>query len=256
MLKKWNQSMGNEKSTAYLMVFPTAVIITLLGIVPILYVVWLSLCKVNPVTMETEFAGLQNYTETLSNPGFWQSMGITFYFTIVSIALQLFLGVCVALLLNQDFRGRWLVRTLCILPWAVPTLVNANLWKWMLNTSYGIINKLLIALHIVDEGIFWLGDPKLTLNCVILVDTWRMLPMVTLMLLADRIKVYPGSGDHGRGRRGQKGVKCIFAQHQTDASRGAGIKDDPGIPRLRYYFYHDERRTGQRNYGNQFLHLL
>ena len=184
MLKKWNQSMGNEKSTAYLMVFPTAVIITLLGIVPILYVVWLSLCKVNPVTMETEFAGLQNYTETLSNPGFWQSMGITFYFTIVSIALQLFLGVCVALLLNQDFRGRWLVRTLCILPWAVPTLVNANLWKWMLNTSYGIINKLLIALHIVDEGIFWLGDPKLTLNCVILVDTWRMLPMVTLMLLA------------------------------------------------------------------------
>ena len=58
MLKKWNQSMGNEKSTAYLMVFPTAVIITLLGIVPILYVVWLSLCKVNPVTMETEFAGL------------------------------------------------------------------------------------------------------------------------------------------------------------------------------------------------------
>ena len=62
MLKKWNQSMGNEKSTAYLMVFPTAVIITLLGIVPILYVVWLSLCKVNPVTMETEFAGLQNYT--------------------------------------------------------------------------------------------------------------------------------------------------------------------------------------------------
>lgn len=184
MLKKWNQLMGNERSTAYLMVFPTAIIITLLGVVPILYVVWLSLSKVNPVTMETEFIGLKNYIEALGNVDFWQSMGITFYFTIVSIVLQLFLGVCVSLLLNQEFKGRWLVRTLCILPWAVPTLVNANLWKWMLNTSYGIINKLLIAMHVVDEGVFWLGKPFLTLNCVILVDTWRMLPMVTLMLLA------------------------------------------------------------------------
>lgn len=184
MLKKWNRLMGSERSTAYFMVFPTAIIITLLGVVPILYVVWLSLNNVDPVTMETEFIGLKNYMDALGNVGFWQSMGITFYFTIVSIALQLFLGICVSLLLNQEFKGRWLVRTLCILPWAVPTLVNANLWKWMLNTSYGIINKLLIAMHVVDEGVFWLGKPFLTLNCVILVDTWRMLPMVTLMLLA------------------------------------------------------------------------
>lgn len=184
MLKKWKQSLAKERNTAYLMVFPAAIIITLLGIVPIFYVIWLSLNKVNPVTIETEFIGLKNYAETLGNPDFWHSMGITFYFTIVSITLQLFLGVCVALLLNQEFKGRWLVRTLCILPWAVPTLVNANLWKWMLNTSYGIINKLLLSLHIIDNEIFWLGKPGLTLNCVILVDTWRMLPMVTLMLLA------------------------------------------------------------------------
>lgn len=184
MLKKWNQFIGKEKNSAYLLVFPTAVIITFLGIVPILYVIWLSLNKVNPVTMETSFIGLKNYMDALGSVGFWQSLGITFYFTIVSISLQLFLGVCVAMLLNQEFKGRWLVRTLCLLPWTVPTLVNANLWKWMLNTSYGIINKLLLSLNVVEEGVFWLGKPFLTLNCVILVDTWRMLPMVTLMLLA------------------------------------------------------------------------
>ena len=184
MLKKWNRIMAKEKNTAYLMAFPAAVIIILLGVVPILYVIWLSLSNVNPVTMETEFIGLENYADTLGNLDFWKSMGITFYFTIISVVLQLFLGVCVALLLNQEFKGRWLVRTLSLLPWAVPTLVNANLWKWMLNTSYGIVNKLLIAMGIVDEGVFWLGHPFLTLNCVVVVDTWRMLPMVMLMLLA------------------------------------------------------------------------
>ena len=176
--------MAKEKNTAYLMAFPAAVIIILLGVVPILYVIWLSLSNVNPVTMETEFIGLENYADTLGNLDFWKSMGITFYFTIISVVLQLFLGVCVALLLNQEFKGRWLVRTLSLLPWAVPTLVNANLWKWMLNTSYGIVNKLLIAMGIVDEGVFWLGHPFLTLNCVVVVATWRMLPMVMLMLLA------------------------------------------------------------------------
>lgn len=184
MLNKWNHWIGKEKNTAYFMILPATLIIISLGIIPLLYVIWLSLNEVNPVTLETSFIGIENYVDTLGNIEFWKSMAITFYFTAVSIALQLFLGILVALLLNQEFKGRWLVRTLCLLPWTVPTLVNANLWTWMLNTSYGIINKLLIAVGITDEGFFWLGKPFLALNCVIVVDTWRMLPMVTLMLLA------------------------------------------------------------------------
>lgn len=183
-MKKLEQIWGKEKNTAYLMVFPTACIILFLGIIPILYVIWLSLNEVNPVTMQTNFVGIKNYSAILTNSEFWKSLGITFYFTFVSIMLQLVLGFLAALLLNQEFRGRWLVRTVCLLPWTVPTLVNANLWKWMLNTTYGIINKVLLAMHLIDHEIFWLGKPFLTLNTVIIVDTWRMLPMVTLMLLA------------------------------------------------------------------------
>lgn len=183
-MKRKGEFGKKEKHTAYLMVFPTTLIILLLGVVPILYVVWLSLNQVNPVTMQTEFLGIKNYTDVLGNPDFWKSLGITFYFTFASISLQLILGILVALLLNQEFRGRWFVRTICLLPWTVPTLVNANLWKWMLNTTYGIINKLLMAAHITNQEIFWMGKPFLTLNSVIVVDTWRMLPMVTLMLLA------------------------------------------------------------------------
>ncbi len=183
-MKKWHRYLEKEKNTAHLMVFPAALMIMLLGVVPILYVIWLSFSWVNPVTMETEFIGLANYREIMGNTEFWRSMGITLYFTFVSIFLQIFLGIMVALLLNQEFRGRWFVRTICLLPWTVPTLVNANLWKWMLNTTYGIVNKLLMALHIIHQEIFWMGKPFLTLNTVIVVDTWRMLPMVALMLLA------------------------------------------------------------------------
>lgn len=184
MLNKWNHWIGKEKNTAYVMILPATFIIISLGIIPLLYVIWLSLNEVNPVTLETTFIGIENYADILGNIEFWKSMGITFYFTAISVASQLFLGILVALLLNQEFKGRWLVRTLCLLPWTVPTLVNANLWTWMLNTSYGIINKLLIAMGVTKEGFFWLGKPFLALNCVIVVDTWRMLPMVTLMLLA------------------------------------------------------------------------
>ena len=179
-----NRMDWQERRAAWILVAPAAVMILLLGVVPILYVVWLSLNEVNPVTMATTFKGLANYREIVGNGGFWRSLGLTLYFTFVSVFLQLIVGTMFALLLNQEFKGRWLVRTLALLPWTVPTLVNANLWKWMLNTNYGIVNKLLNALGFINEDIFWLGKPFLTLNTVIVVDSWRMLPMVSLMLLA------------------------------------------------------------------------
>lgn len=175
---------NEERNTARLMVMPAAVIIMVLGVCPLLYVLWLSLNDVNPVTLKTSFTGIENYKDILQRDDFWKAMGNTVYFTAVSITLQIILGIMVALLLHQPFKGRWIVRTVFLLPWTVPTLVNANLWKWMLNTSYGIINKLLLALGIIDNGIFWLGRPFLTMNCVILVDTWRMMPLVALMFLA------------------------------------------------------------------------
>lgn len=175
---------NDEQNTARFMVMPAAVIILVLGVCPLLYVLWLSVNEVNPVTLKTTFAGLKNYKDILDQDDFWKAMGNTAYFTVVSLSLQIVLGVMVALLLHQNFKGRWFVRTVFLLPWTVPTLVNANLWKWMLNTSYGIINKILIATGIIDTGIFWLGKPFLTMNCVIFVDTWRMMPMVALMFLA------------------------------------------------------------------------
>jgi len=174
----------SEGKTAMILVAPSLLLILALGIVPVLCVFAFSLGKVQPALLTWTFLGLDNYIEIFADQSFWASLGVTFYFTIMSVFLQLVIGSMIAMLLNQDFKGRWLVRTLAILPWAVPTVVNANLWKWILNANYGVLNKILMGLGIIHKEILWLNSPLLTLNMVVLVDTWRMLPLVFLMLLA------------------------------------------------------------------------
>lgn len=178
------KSRYEEAATAYAMALPAVLIIIGLGIFPVLYTVWLSFQKINPVSFQSEFIGFSNYLELLKKPGFWSSLRLTFYFTIASISLQLVLGMLVSFLLNLNFRGRWLVRALILLPWAVPTIVNANLWNWILNASYGVLNRILVNLHLIDKGITWLSDATLAMNMIVVADTWRMLPLMVIMLLA------------------------------------------------------------------------
>lgn len=174
----------DERRTAMVMVLPSLLLVSILGIVPVLVVMLFSVGKVQPALLTWSFLGADNYAAILKDSSFWSSLGITFEFTFISVALQLVIGSMIAMLLNQEFKGRWLVRTLSILPWAIPTVVNANLWKWILNANYGILNKILMAMGIIHEEVLWLSNPHLTLFMVILVDTWRMLPLVFLMLLA------------------------------------------------------------------------
>lgn len=173
-----------QSRTAYMMIAPAVLIIFGMGIFPVCYSIWLSFNKVHPMSFETDFIGLQNYSEIFANSEFWQSIGITLYFCIVSIAVQMVLGVLVAMLLNQRFVGRGIVRALILLPWAVPTIVNANLWNWILNANYGILNRVLMKLGIISDSIAWLSDGSTALHMIILADTWRMLPLVVVMLLA------------------------------------------------------------------------
>ncbi len=173
-----------QSRTAYAMIAPAVLIIFGMGVFPVVYSIWLSFNDVNPMTFDTDFIGLENYKDIFVNPEFWQSIGITLYFCVVSIVIQLILGFLVAMLLNQKFVGRGIVRALILLPWAVPTIVNANLWNWILNANYGILNRLLMKLGIISDSIAWLSDGGTALHMIILADTWRMLPLVVIMLLA------------------------------------------------------------------------
>ena len=111
-------------------------------------------------------------------------MRITLIFVIAAVTIEITLAIGIALLLNRPFRGRWLVRMLALLPWAIPSVVNGIMWKWILNPSYGSLNGLLYSLGIIDRYIVWLGSPDLALAMVTIADIWKETPFIMLLFLA------------------------------------------------------------------------
>ena len=130
------------------------------------------------------FVGLGNYAHAVNDPDFWASLGRTLYFTVVSTAVELLLGLGIAGLLNARIHGRWLLRTIVVIPWAVPTVVSGALWKGIFNAQYGSLNALLSQLGLISDYKIWLGTPFLALNMVMVADVWKTVPVVAFMLLA------------------------------------------------------------------------
>jgi len=135
-------------------------------------------------TQGAPFVGLGNYIHVLANGRFWASIGRTLYFTIVSTGLELIIGLGIAELLNANIKGRWILRTVVVIPWAIPTVVSGTLWKGIFNAQYGSLNALLTQLGLIDSYQIWLGTPFLALNMVIIADVWKTVPVVAFMLLA------------------------------------------------------------------------
>jgi len=167
------------------LLLPAAVAVFGVIIYPVIRTLIISFLNVNSaLATDTPFVGLSNYTHLLTNPSFWSPMGRTLYFTIVSTALELGFGLIVAGLLNARLKARWLFRAVVVIPWAVPTIVSAAMWKGILNAQYGALNALLTQIGVIHEYQVWLGDPMTALNMVILADVWKMTPLVAFFLLA------------------------------------------------------------------------
>jgi len=175
-----------ELSLAAILMAPATLIIALVTIYPFLRSFWISLHKWN-LTRPKEghpFVGLENYLFILKDPQFHDSLRITLYFTLTAVTLEILLAIGIALLLNRPFRGQWLVRMLALLPWAIPSVVNGIMWKWILNPSYGSLNGLLYELGIIDKYVIWLGDPTLALFMIVIADIWKETPFIMLLILA------------------------------------------------------------------------
>ena len=110
-----------------------------------------------------EFVGLENYIKLFHDPIYWKSLKNTLVYTVGCIAAKLALGLLWAVLLNRSFKGKSFFRTVLLIPWAIPGMVAATTWRWMYDSTYGIINSLLISLGVTKIGIPWLSDPNLTL---------------------------------------------------------------------------------------------
>lgn len=130
------------------------------------------------------FIGLLNYVNLLQDGRYLNSLFATFRFSLLSVVIELVLGVSIALVLNKNFVGRGFVRGLMILPWAMPSIVNAAMWKWIYNADYGALNALLSQLGIIDQYQIWLSDPVWATVLVILANVWKETPFVVIMVLA------------------------------------------------------------------------
>jgi len=157
---------------------PAAVMLAAVTLFPAIYILWLSLEQRSPILGGARFVGAENYLRLLADARFWNALANTAYFTAVSVALELALGLAVALLLRRAFRGRALIYAVVLIPWAVPTVVTARMWEWMYNADYGVIN------YILGAQINWLGSPGWAMHAAILMDVWKSTPFVALLLLA------------------------------------------------------------------------
>jgi multiple sugar transport system permease protein len=168
-----------DRGLARALVAPALVLLAAVAGVPLLAVVWLAFRRRLPIFGIDEFTGLANFRALLADARFWNALGNTAYFTAVSVALELGLGLAIALGLRRAFPGRGLLRALVVLPWAVPSVVSAKIWAWLLTPEIGAVDVLLGR-----PDIDWLGTPALALHAAILVDVWKTTPFVALLLLA------------------------------------------------------------------------
>lgn len=178
--------------SAWLFLAPMLVI--LLGVAgwPLLRTIYLSFTDATLADMDaTQFVGLTNYRYLLQDPDWWIAVKNTLIFTVTSVSFEVVLGLVIALALNAQMPGRGLLRAAVMVPWAIPTIVSAQMWNWMFNDFYGVINAILLAAGIIDTPRAWTADPTLSLWAVVAADVWKTTPFMALLILA-ALQVLPG----------------------------------------------------------------
>jgi multiple sugar transport system permease protein len=166
-------------------IMPALALLFFVTVYPVLYVIYLSLRRELLIFHISRFVGLDNYLFLLQDDRFWNALRNTVYFTVVSVSLELLIGLSVAILLNRPSRLKGIVRAVVLIPWAIPTVVSARMWEWIFNSDFGVLN------YILGAKINWLGDPFWAMHAAILTDVWKTTPFVVILLTAG-LQVIPG----------------------------------------------------------------
>jgi multiple sugar transport system permease protein len=161
----------------WLLVLPAVALIAALSLYPVAYGIWLSFYNKHAFFPGEQFIGLANYAAVLADEEFWRSLRLGLAYSLSTIVLQLVIGTGAALLLNEAFPARGLVRAIAIFPYVVPTVVAVIIWKWLLNNQFGLVNYLL------GISVSWFGRDWIMVS-LILVSVWQFFPFVLLAVLA------------------------------------------------------------------------
>lgn len=182
-----------KKALPYLLLAPMMIIMGALVFYPVIVTFSYSLKRWKLTAPgDIAFIGFKNYTDVLKSDSFWYSMQNTVFILGAVILLTTVISIGVALFLNVESKVSGLMLAVAVLPWALPPYVNGVLWKFVLQSGYGFLNKLLLTFHVIEEPVEWLSSRWLLLLAVSLVVTWRSVPFMALICLAGR-KVLPGS---------------------------------------------------------------
>jgi trehalose/maltose transport system permease protein len=179
---------AQRRGQALRMLAPALALLAAVAGWPLLRTLWFSLTDMQLADPAARrFVGLENYLGRyglLADPAWWHAVGNTLAFAVVSVALETVLGLGVALLLDHPSRLRTALRACVLVPWAIPTVVSAKMWSWMLHDQFGVVNHLLQALHLIAGPVAWTADPALSLLSVVAVDVWKTTPFMALLILA------------------------------------------------------------------------
>ncbi len=175
---------GYEARTAALFILPVMAVLAVVAVFPILYSLYISFFKLKLTRPHrVPFVWLDNYRSVLTDELFWESVLRTTSFTALSVLAIATLALLFALLLNETFRGRRFISAMLLVPWAIPTVANGLMWKWIYDSGYGALNGLLYQLGFIDKYVTWLGDPDKTLALIANAFVWKEVPLATILIL-------------------------------------------------------------------------
>ncbi len=197
---------------AWILLAPSLLIVALVALVPLVQTIAQSftnarLASERPVS----FVGLTNYVNLFTDTDFLRSIWVTVQFSVITVVFEFLLGLVIALVVNSNFKGRGFMRAAMLVPWAIITVVSAQMWKWMYNDIYGVFNDLLVdKLHILSANIAWASLPATQMPAIEAIDIWKATPFVALLLLAG-LQVIPGDIYEAARVDGANGVQQFFS---------------------------------------------
>ena len=170
---------------AWIMLAPALVVVGLVALYPLGVTIFQSFTDKQFLALEpTKWIGLENYRTLIHDTIFRDSIVTTVKFTVITVSFEFVLGLIIALVVNSNFKGRGVMRAVMLIPWAIPTVVAAQMWKWMYDDIFGVINDFGVRLHILHHSVAWISQPSTALASVCAVDIWKTTPFVALLLLA------------------------------------------------------------------------
>jgi ABC-type sugar transport system permease subunit len=190
--RSFSYASAYDQRRAWMFLAPMYVVLGVVAVFPVLYSFWISLHDLKLTRPNrVPFVWFDNYLKIFADPLFWESVWRTTSFTVLSVLAVMVIATLIALLLNEEFRGRRVLSAILLIPWAIPYVANGLMWKWIYDSGYGALNGLLLQLGFIDKYLVMLGDVDKTMHLITNAFVWKEVPLATILILVTLKSIRP-----------------------------------------------------------------